>query len=193
MEFSIISGIGNGKAARVDDEHRLFTLSNVIPHPQHHSMTHQNLYLIGFCATLTSTEQQNVGIFQNVDSGIDFEFYITQISGNQDVDIVPRFGDFYSSGGSIVTPRNLYLGSGNSLNQNRALVYQGVNLQLDTTSGYNWGPVIYTKARTPYSIEFDGGLIIPNNQSVSFAAIGPVGAKICILAMTSFHDAGTKL
>lgn len=195
MTTSLKDGTGTNKLAKVDDEHRLYTLSNIIPHPQHHSMTHGNLFIVGFCAELQSTDPEALGVFVNIDTDIDFEFYITLLNADASVDIVPRFDDLRLSGGEVVTPQNLNRGSGLPLPTTRATIYQGGaagDLTLDG-NGVNWGPTLYIAARDERQIDFQGGLIISNSKSISFTAQGAVGTKVCALAMCSYHEAGKQL
>lgn len=186
-----------GYSAKVDEENRLHVLANMVPHPQHHAMYHQNLFMIGMCCTLQATDvEEVVGIFQNIDTEVEFEFYITTISVNTDVDIMPRFNDLYNTGGEVVIPRNMNVGSGLTIPDTRAKIFDGEDLgtlTVDTTNGFYWGPTIFAKARQCTNIDFQGGLIIGNGKSISFNATGPVDSEICILGMCSYHDAGTKL
>lgn len=196
MGTSIVSGDVKPNTMIVDDEGRAFTRANIIPHPQHHSMTHDNLFLIGLCATLQSSNEEVVGIFENIDNEVEFEFYITQISVNADIDILPRFKDTYNTGGQLVVPRNLKPAAGLTLPTSRAKVYQNAalgTLSLNTANGYYWGPKIFAGARQCVSIDFQGGLILGNGASISFNAKGAAGNEVCILAMCSYHAAGTKL
>lgn len=197
MGTSIVSGGVKPNIMQVDSEGRGYVLANIIPHPQHHSMTHDNLFLIGLCATLqASGVEERVGIFENIDTEVEFEFYITQISVSGDVDIYPRFNDNYVSGGQKVTPRNLKPASGLALPDTRAAVYQNAgvgDLVINDADGYYWGPTIFAGARQCVSIDFQGGLIIGNGASVSFNAKGTAGDEVCILGMCSYHKTGTKL
>lgn len=197
MATSIVSGDVRPNTMIVDDEGRAFVRANIIPHPQHHSMTHDNLFLIGLCVTLQADNtEEGVGIFENIDTEVEFEFYITQISVSGNVDIYPRFNDRYVSDGQKVIPRNLKPASGLTLPDTRALVYQNANLgnlAINDTDGFYWGPTIFAGARQCVSIDFQGGLILGNGSSISFNAKGTAGDEVCIFAMCSYHAAGTKL
>lgn len=195
--FTIRDGSGSGRQAHVDEEGRVTTRADMVPHPQHHSMTHKNLFLVHFCVTLQATDvEEPLGVFTNLDSDVDFEFYFTQISSPQNVKIKPRFDDFYTAGGQIVTPRNLNRGSGLPLPSTRAQVYEAGalgNLSLSSTSGVSWGGHVYVGGYRPATIEFQGGLILTTGRSVAFYATGQAGTEVCIFAMVSYHEAGTEL
>lgn len=194
-EGAIKDGRGSGRYAGVDSEGRLKVISDVVPHPQHHSMTHHNLFLIPFCVTLQSSDPTPLAFFKNIDPGIDFEFYLVQFNSSGDAVFEFRFDDEFTSGGLAVTPANLYRGSGLTLPQTRVQVYEGGtsgNLVLDSSNGFQFHR-LSIGARSVYPIDFQGGLILTNNKTASLVVTGTSGDTACMLAMCSYHDAGTQL
>lgn len=195
MGQSIEDGTGKGNKARVDAEGRLFVLADTISHLLHHSLTHQNLFLVPFCVTLPDSGETQLAFFKNVDSDITFEFYLTQYNADEDCVFKFRFGDAYSSGGVAVDPINMYLGSGVSLSTGRAQIYEGGDsgdMVLNTGDGRQW----YRQKIAGLSaakIDFDGGLIIPNGRSASVTAQGTAGTEVAMIALCSYHDIGVTL
>jgi hypothetical protein len=195
MGQTIQDGTGSQREAKVDDEHRLRTLANVVPHPQHHSMTHRNLFMAPYCAILQGPTETPVSFFKNIDSTIDFEFYLTQYNSDSDLRLNFYFGAEYTSGGDAVDPLNMNRGSGLTLPASRALIYRGGDdgdLVLNLSNATLWHSV-YLSARRQGNIDFQGGLILTNNQSVSVTATGVANDEACMIALCSYHDAGTEL
>lgn len=194
MGQSIIDGTGKRYAAKVDEEGRLKVISNLVTHPQHHSTTHKNLFLLSFNVTLTDSNETNLAFFKNRDSDVYFEFYITQVSSDGDVTAKFYFDDEYTSGGTAVTPINLNRGSGNNVSTTRAYVYDNTSndLVLDDTNRLHFHTQ-YLSARTQDSIDFQGGLIVTNGKTASCTVQGTSGDKVHLLVMTSYHVSGTEL
>lgn len=193
MGETIVDG-RTGKTLVIDDEGRAVVRADSVSHLQHHSMTHKNAFLVGFCAELQTTNEEYLGIFKNIDSDVDFEFYITQINSDQNVTIIPYFDAEYSSGGELVTAKNLNRGSGLPLPTNRALIRQGGAAgDLVLTDGIAWGPQLYVGAYDEREINLQGALILTNDRSIAFGVKGPIGASVCMFALCSYHEAGTEL
>lgn len=179
---------------KIDDEGRGVIRADMVTHLQHHSMTHKNLFLVGFCTVLQTVNEEFLGIFKNIDTEVDFEFYITQINSPQDVDIIPYFDAEYSSGGEIVTAKNMNRGSGLPLPETRAFIRRGGDDgDLILTGGSDWGVEFNLKARESRDINFQGGLILTNGKSIAFGVKGPIDTKVCMLTLCSYHVAGTEL
>lgn len=195
MAQVLLDGTGRNYAAKVDSEHRLFVRADMIPHPQHHSMTHKNLFLLSFHLVLSDGNESNLAFFKNLDSDIDFEFYITQIGADGDVTARFYFDDEYSSGGAVVTPVNMNRGSGINVSTNRAQIYHGNtanDLVLDDTNRAHFH-TMYIQSRMQDQINFQGGLIVTNGKTCSATIQGTAGTKVHLLVMASYHNSGTEL
>ena len=195
MAQEIKDGTGTGNKAKVDDHGRLTVAANMISHMQHHATFHKNLYILNFNTILSGSNEKPIAFFKNNDGSKDFEFYHILISSDANIKTKWRFGDEYTSGGSIVSAVNTNRGSGATLSTSDVDIYAGGssdNLILDSTNGFmftkNWLPGYMLN-----DLNFDGSLIIPSNRTASMLVTGAIGQEVNVTVFVASHNAGTKL
>jgi len=189
----VLKDAKTGYTAQVDDHGRLYVLANTVGHLQHHSWYHQDAFLSTHETTMASTSEAPVAFFKNVDSNNDFEFYIVTVSTNANAIVRVYFDGEYTSGGTSITPINMFRGSGNTLSN--VNFYSGGaagDLVVDSTNAIS-GPVLYLSGNQPTPIDFSGALIFRNGRSAYMTVEAAAGTKVAVTTLSSYHAVGTKL
>lgn len=186
-------GTGSGNTAQIDDHGRLYTLANVIEHLQHHSWYHQDAYMTHFNTEIQTTNETPVTYFKNQDSDKDFEFYYAMVSADAPITVRVYFDPEYTSGGTDVSPINMFRGSGKTLS-NVEFKEGGAtgNLVLDLSDAKK-SVTSYMNANMPSRIDFQGALVFRNNRTGCMTVEAAAGTNVAVTVLTAGHPVGSLL
>jgi len=191
-ELIIKDGQGKGFSAEVDDHGRLSVKSSFISHMSHHATCHKNSYMTVHNTTLQGTSETPCVLLLNSDPTKDLELYWVRVSSTAAVEVNMYSGNTYTSGGTEITYTNLNLGTPNS---SVVTAYEGGasgDLVLDTTVN-NLLDGGYINANSQNPGDYEGGVVLPFSQSISFKVIGAASDKIKIMLAYALHEKGTRL
>lgn len=192
MSGSIKDGSGSGKLATVDNHGRLLTRSHTIGHMSHHATTHKNAYIKVMETTFPDANQTVCALLYNNDPTTELEVYWVKLSSDSSVEMTVRCGNTYTSGGTAVEFVNTHLGAVNDLN---IISYEGGSsgdMIVDTTVNVEID-ALYLKSYEQIDGSYDGGIIIPYKQSISFKAAGVANDKVKVTIGFAVHSKGTEL
>lgn len=195
MPDQLRDGTGSGYLAKVDSEHRLYTVNNNVSHLAHHATTHENAFFLNFETVLPDSNETPVLVFENDDATLDFDVYPVLVNSDADVSFHWYVDALYSSGGEKAEFINTNRGAGITITDNQANAYQGGaagDLVLDTTSEKKFGS-LHLAARMPFVYDFQGAIIIKANRSLAIKATGSAGDSVSASLMVAYHPEGTKL
>jgi hypothetical protein len=188
MPDTIRDGTGNGHLAKVLKDNRLSVISK--NEPLQHSISvefHQAYQAIG-TATLSSG---TVAALHFENQSTDHNMVVTYIR-HQIIDAAggtafPNASNYYriacgrkyASGGTIVEPANLFVGSGNISN---VIVYEGAPVLTGTAIEIDRH---YTKAAGDMNtFNKEGSLIVPPNQTIELSYVGDQTSGILYTRMS---------
>lgn len=176
MTIQIKDGTGGGKLAKVDKDNRLHVRTKSLQLQHVISEEKQDAYHVWGTANLANGTVVPLQIYNgNNDKYMAITFIRHQVVGASGGTAFPNssnyfavcFGQEYSSGGSTLTPSNIYIGSGNTSN----ITAYGSNPILTGTSTEieRW----YTQANGDMNVfNKEGSLIIPPRENIQFLYTG---------------------
>ena len=184
-------GKGSGQKALVDDHGRLYVLSVAHSHEAHHVSFHANFFTVTADTVLQGGVETPCLILVN-DSSKDLELYWSTVSSDAIIKASYYLDELYTSGGTAKIPTNMNRASANA---SGVSTYEGgaaANLVVDTADSILIQN-LYLGASVPRDFNFDGGLILPSNKSITIKATGALNDNVSVSFGFSFHEAGTKI
>jgi hypothetical protein len=190
MPETIRSGVGNGYQAKVNADNRLHVYSKSASNQHSVSEEHQEAYQVIGTATLAAATVPVLHIKNtSSDKNMIVSYIRHQVIDPANGTALPNascyfkiaLGRTYTSGGSEVTPVNVYGGSAKTAEvtaYDSAPTLGGTAQEID-----RW----YTKAEADMNaFNKEGALIIPPNKTIELSYVGDHTAGICY-ARVSFY------
>ena len=183
MPEKIVDGKGTGYLAGVTDENRLMISGPTTSKEHHTNFTFQDAYNAQFSVTPTSTNDvflyiKNLGALPIVCEGFNIR------CASNEVIRVTIGATGTPVGGAAMVPANLYAGSGNKA--------VGVFQTGNDITGLVGGTIIaeyYVAGSSDSKFRnFDADVVIPQNQTIIFAAL--IGAIDTAGFLVMWHDHG---
>jgi hypothetical protein len=179
MTIQIKDGTGGGKLAKVDDKNRLYVRTKSLQLQHVISEEEQDAYQVSGIADLSSGTIKALHLYNSNDIKFMVLTYIRhQVVGAAGGTAFPNVSNYfsvcsgltYASGGDVITPVNVYIGSGNISNitsydaSTTPIVTTGTTTELE-----RW----YTQANGDMNrLNKEGALIIPPRQSLTLCYTG---------------------
>lgn len=188
----IQDGTGQGYQAQVDNHGRLYVNANHVSHEQHHTTYHQNLFTLQASVTLSDSNEAPLLHMDNTGAIYDYELFQCIVTSTANVTIKTYEGAEYSSGGVLLTSRNMNVGKGTS---STITAYEGGasdDLALTTTE-QKFHNKFYVGGYRPFMHDYRGGCVVPPSTKFHWTAQGSASDVVELAVVYTRHTQGTKL
>lgn len=186
MPVRILDGTGKGNEAQVDDNNRLRVASLALGALAGQSFNGDAFYLVTGFIPLTSTGVfSGIFTFQNTSPTRQLRIHQLRTCGTviQEWRLISRpTAGTLITGGTLITPLNLNLGSANAF---QGTARFGANA-LTVTDGTVMAQWINNIGHS--NTDLEGGLIVPPNARMALTCKPAAAGDVCVSILAAYHD-----